>query len=81
MNRRDFLKGALTMAALAPVSRLAAKAGVGGDKTPDVAAGAQVTRRRYKETALTVPLWASAACGCRRFSRTNRMLITLPRER
>ena len=37
MNRREFLKGALTLAALAPITRLAAKAGADGDKTSDVA--------------------------------------------
>ncbi len=56
MNRRDFLKSALTVAALAPITRLAAKAGVDGDKSSDSAKGKQVTRRRYKNTALTVPL-------------------------
>ena len=56
MNRRDFLKSALTLAALAPLTRLAAKAGADGDKSSDFAKGAQVTRRRYKNTALTLPL-------------------------
>ena len=56
MNRRDFLKSALTLAALAPLTRLAAKAGADGDKSSDFAKGAQVTRRRYKNTALTLPM-------------------------
>ena len=56
MNRRDFLKSALTLAALAPLTRLAAKAGADGDKSSDFAKGAQVTRRRYKNTSLTLPL-------------------------
>ena len=56
MNRREFLKSALTIAALAPVTRLAAKAGPDGDKSSDSAKGRQVTRRRYKNTAQTVPL-------------------------
>ncbi len=56
MNRREFLKGALTVAALAPITRLAAKAGLDGDKSSDSIKGAQVTRRRYKNTAQTVPL-------------------------
>ena len=56
MNRRDFLKGALTAAALAPVAKLAAKAGADGNKTSDLAKGAQVTRRRYKNTRLTLPM-------------------------
>ena len=56
MNRREFLKSALTVAALAPVTRLAAKAGADGDKSSDSARGKQVTRRRYKNTAQTVPL-------------------------
>ena len=56
MNRREFLKGALTAAALAPVAELAAKAGADGNKSSDLAKGKQVTRRRYKNTGLTVPL-------------------------
>ena len=63
MNRREFLKGALTLAALAPITRLAAKAGADGDKTSDVLQGSQVTRRRYKNSALTVPL---LGFGCMR---------------
>ena len=56
MDRRDFLKSALTLAALAPLTRLAAKAGADGDKSSDFAKGEQVTRRRYKGTNLTLPL-------------------------
>ena len=63
MNRRDFLKSALAVAALAPATRLAAKAGMDGDKVSDVIQGAQVTRRRYKNTRLTVPL---LGFGCMR---------------
>ena len=68
MNRREFLKSALTIAALAPVTRLAAGAGADGDKTSDAAEGAQVTRRRYKNTALTVPL---LGFGCMRLPRLS----------
>ena len=63
MNRRDFLKTTLTAAVLAPVTRLAAKAGPDGDKASDVTQGKQVTRRRYKNTNLTVPL---LGFGCMR---------------
>ena len=56
MNRREFLKGTLTAAALAPVAKLAAKAGADGNKTSDLAKGPQVTRRRYKDTSLTLPM-------------------------
>ena len=56
MDRRDFLKSALTLAALAPLTHLAAKAGLDGDKSSDFAKGRQVTRRRYKGTNLTLPL-------------------------
>ena len=56
MNRRDFLKGTLTAALLAPVAKLAAKAGPDGNKTSDLAKGAQVTRRRYRNTSLTLPM-------------------------
>lgn len=56
MNRREFLKGALTAAVLAPAAQLAAKAGADGNKTSDLAKGAQVTRRRYKNTSLTLPM-------------------------
>ncbi len=54
MNRRDFLKSALTVAALAPFSRLASRLGA---ETPlERGQMAQVTRRRYKNTDLTLPL-------------------------
>lgn len=56
MNRREFLKGTLTAAVLAPAAQLAAKAGADGNKTSDLAKGAQVTRRRYKNTSLTLPM-------------------------
>ena len=56
MNRREFLKGTLTAAALAPIAKLAAKAGADGNKTSDLAKGPQVTRRRYKNTSLTLPM-------------------------
>ena len=68
MNRREFLKGALTLAALAPITRLAAKAGADGDKTSDVRQGSQVTRRRYKNSALTVPL---LGFGCMRLPQVS----------
>ena len=51
MKRRDFLKGFLTAAALAPVSRLAAAA----DKTPAKSDG-KIARKPYKDTALTLPM-------------------------
>lgn len=63
MNRREFLKNALTVAALAPVTRIAAKEGPDGNKTSDVTEGVQVTRRRYRNSALTVPL---LGFGCMR---------------
>lgn len=54
MNRRDFLKSALTVAALAPVTKFAAIGAaseiIGSEKND------KITRRRYKNTALTVPL-------------------------
>ena len=56
MNRREFLKSAFAVAALAPVTRLAAKAGADGDKTSDILQGRMITRRRYKNTAQTLPL-------------------------
>ena len=56
MNRREFLNGTLTAAALAPIAKLAAKAGADGNKTSDLAKGPQVTRRRYKNTSLTLPM-------------------------
>ena len=63
MNRREFLKSAFAVAALAPVTRLAAKAGADGDKTSDVLQGRMITRRRYKNTAQTLPL---LGFGCMR---------------
>ena len=56
MNRREFLKGALTAAALAPIAKLAAKAGADGNKSSDLAKGPQVTRRQYRNTGLTLPM-------------------------
>ena len=49
MKRRDFLRGMMTVAALAPVSRLAAAA----EKN---APSGKVVRRKYRDTELTVPL-------------------------
>ncbi len=63
MNRRDMLKGLVALAALAPVSRLSAKAGADGDKSSDVAKGPQVARRPFRNTAQTVPL---LGFGCMR---------------
>lgn len=63
MNRREFLKHALAVAALAPVTRLAAKAGADGDKTSDILQGRTITRRRYRNTAQTLPL---LGFGCMR---------------
>jgi len=48
MKRRDFLKGMMTVAALAPVSRLAA--------AETKSADGKVVRRKYRDTDLTVPL-------------------------
>ena len=56
MNRREFLKGTLTAAALAPIVKLAAKAGADGNKSSDLAKGPQVTRRQYRDTKLTLPM-------------------------
>ena len=68
MNRRDFLKSALTFAALAPLARLQAKAGADGDKSSDIVSGPGVTRRRYKNTAMTLPL---LGFGCMRLPRLS----------
>ena len=68
MNRRDFLKNICILASLAPVSKLAAKAGADGDKTSDILEGLQVTRRQYKNTAQTVPL---LGFGCMRLPRIS----------
>lgn len=56
MNRREFLKSALTLAALSPLSKLSAKEGPDGDKASDIKKGLQVTRRQYKNTKQTLPL-------------------------
>ena len=68
MDRRDFLKSALTIAALAPLAKLHAKAGADGDKSSDVVSEPGVTRRRYKETAMTLPL---LGFGCMRLPRLS----------
>ena len=56
MNRREFLKAALTVAALSPFSKLYAKEGPDGDKLSDNVKGEPVTRRPYKNTKMTLPL-------------------------
>ena len=63
MNRRKFLKTTITLAALAPAARFWGREGADGDKLPDETKGPQVTRRRYKDTALTLPL---LGFGCMR---------------
>ena len=63
MDRREFLKHSLTLAALAPLARLWGGEGPDGNKTYDRAKGPQVTRRRYKNSGLTVPL---LGFGCMR---------------
>ena len=68
MDRRDFLKSALALAALAPLAKLHAKAGADGDKSSDVVSEPGVTRRRYKETAMTLPL---LGFGCMRLPRLS----------
>lgn len=55
MNRRDFLKSALTVAALLPVTRIAAAESSPKSRSPKDQTG-KVTRRRYKNTSLTLPL-------------------------
>ena len=56
MKRREFIKTSLTAAALAvPVAQLAAKEGPDGDKSSE-GTGPQIARRRYRDTAMTVPL-------------------------
>ncbi len=56
MNRRDFLKNALTVAALAPFVRLDGKAIADGGKLSDFVKERQVSRRRYKNSAMTLPM-------------------------
>ena len=81
MNRRDFLKSALTLAALAPLTRLAAKAGTDGDKSSDFARGKQVTRRRYKGTGLTLPLLGFGMMRLPRLKRQGPEIDTAETER
>ena len=54
MNRRDFLKTAATVAALAPLANLTGKLEAAESK--DGAVGPKVTRRRYRNTDMTMPL-------------------------
>lgn len=56
MNRREFLKSALTLAALSPFAKLYAKEGADGNKISEIAEGIQVTRRQYKNTSQMLPL-------------------------
>lgn len=62
MNRREFIKGAATLTALAAVSRLAAQTGVAADDAKssetakEDAASKKVTRRKFRDTDVTLPL-------------------------
>ena len=54
MDRRDFLKTAATVAALAPLANFAGK--LDASESKDGATGLKVTRRRYRNTDMTLPL-------------------------
>ncbi|MBR4517501.1 MAG: aldo/keto reductase [Victivallales bacterium] len=59
MDRREFIKDALTVAALAPLARMAGAAEKGKGDDMDKKAnytGTQVTRRPYRNTGMTMPL-------------------------
>ena len=58
MNRREFLKGAATLAALAAMSRLAAQTGITPTdaKSSEPAASKKVGRRKFGKTDVTLPL-------------------------
>ena len=59
MDRREFIKDALTVAALAPLARMAGAAEKGKGDDMDKKAnytGTQVTRRPYRNTGMTKPL-------------------------
>ena len=56
MNRREFLKATLTVAALSPLAKLSAKESPDGDKSSDIIKGDAVSRRPYKNTKMTLPL-------------------------
>ena len=53
MDRRDFLKNLLAVTALAPVSRITSAAAA---PSPAESEPGKVSRRRYKDTGLTVPM-------------------------
>ena len=53
MDRRDFLKNLLAVAALSPVSKINSAIAA---PAPAAAEPGKVSRRRYKDTALTVPM-------------------------
>jgi len=65
MNRREFLKSAAALTALAAMSRLAAQTGVTDAKSTESASGnsRKVSRRKYKKTDFTVPLLAFGLMG------------------
>ena len=56
MNRREFLKSLLTVAALSPLSNVYGKEGADGNKISEIAEGIQITRRQYKNTSQSLPL-------------------------
>ncbi|MGI6494891.1 MAG: aldo/keto reductase [Kiritimatiellia bacterium] len=72
MNRREFIKGALAVAALAPVTRLSAVADDAADAPADAPAAPgsaeKVTRRPFRDTGITLPL---LGFGMMRLPRVN----------
>ncbi len=58
MKRREFIKNALALAALAPVARgIAGETETDASSRPsDAAAERRVTRKRYKKTDITLPM-------------------------
>lgn len=73
MNRRDFLKNSLTVAALAPLAKFANQTGLAAevkseekkdDKNAATGAKVKITTRKYKDTAQEISL---LGFGCMRF--------------
>ncbi|WP_295810676.1 aldo/keto reductase [uncultured Victivallis sp.] len=56
MDRRDFLKCTLTLAALAPLARLTAQTGAAAAGADAGTESGKLTRRRFRDTDLTLPL-------------------------
>ena len=80
MNRRDFLKSALTIAALAPMEKVFSATETGETmNTKTNSTKPQVTRRPYRGTDLTLPLLGFGMMNPDAITLTRHICITMAR--